>query len=118
MKVKLVLALDVLSPQDQIRMVNSHQKARIVAQGFKQIKVVNCGDSLIPTFASLQVALTIAHWENWKIQNFDIKTAYLHSEIDGEVYFNPPPGSTSPNGSLWQLKKALYGTRQAGHAGG
>ncbi|CAM9588974.1 unnamed protein product, partial [Heterosigma akashiwo] len=45
----------------------------------------------------------------------DISTAFLNSDIDGDVYVKQPPGfidKDHPN-KVWKLKKALYGLRQS-----
>ena len=50
---------------------------------------------------------------NWGITLGDVRTAFLHAPMSGEVYVWPPK-EFYPNGDgLWNLKKAMYGLRQA-----
>jgi hypothetical protein len=90
-------------------------KAPIVAQGFKQIHGRNFSETFAPTptFSSLQLLLAMASHHNWPIASFDVKSAFLHSNIDHEVFIRPPPGVAVKPGCVLRLRKALYGTRQA-----
>ncbi|KAI7962876.1 hypothetical protein MJO28_000970 [Puccinia striiformis f. sp. tritici] len=90
-------------------------KARIVAQGFRQVHGVNVGETFAPTptFASLRILIAIASRFKWPIASFDVKSAFLHSNIDYDVYIQPPPGVKASPGCVLKLRKALYGTRQA-----
>jgi hypothetical protein len=85
-------------------------KARLVAQGFKQILGINFAE----TFASLRLLLAFASKRGWPVKSFDVKSAFLHSPIDHEVYVRPPEGLNVPDGHVLRLRKALYGTKQAG----
>jgi len=43
-----------------------------------------------------------------------VKTAYLHGDLDKEIYMEPPEGLDIPDGMVLWLDKAIYGLRQAG----
>ena len=46
----------------------------------------------------------------------DIKTAFLHGDLEETLYLKPPIGIVCPPGKqgwVWELKKALYGLKQA-----
>lgn len=92
-------------------------KARLVAQGFKQIKgesfdetfspVVNFG--VIRFFFSLLVSV-----KQWVHIQCDIKSAYLYAPLQEEVYMSQPPGFSQNNNLVCKLNKALYGLHQSG----
>ena len=60
----------------------------------------------------LMLAITIHH--NQEIHQIDVNMAYLHGELDEEIFMEPPKGFPMPNGHVYHLKKALYGLKQAG----
>jgi hypothetical protein len=63
-------------------------KARIVAQGFKQVHGVNVTKTFspTPTFSSLRFLLAMASRFHWPVASFHVKSAFLHSDIDQEIY--------------------------------
>ncbi|PLW19705.1 hypothetical protein PCASD_13171 [Puccinia coronata f. sp. avenae] len=83
----------------------------------KGVKVIDCGDTYAPTasLATLRLLLSISVQRGYTTQSFDVSSAYLYSPIDEEVYVKPPT-ELRPDlkGKVLRLKKALYGTKQAG----
>ena len=52
---------------------------------------------------------------DWEFRHLDVKTAYLHGDLEEEVYMTVPQGLEDvPEGYVLKLKKALYGLKQAG----
>ncbi|MCO5579688.1 hypothetical protein L7F22_033546 [Adiantum nelumboides] len=47
------------------------------------------------------------------MHQMDVKTTFLHGEIDEEIYMQPPPGSEYEQGQVCRLRKAIYGLKQA-----
>lgn len=94
-------------------------KARLVAQGFKQVKgetydetfspVVNF--SVIRFFFSLLVSFS-----RWKHTQCDITGAYLYAPLKENVYMEQPPGfiKQGQEHKFCKLNKALYGLHQSG----
>ncbi|MBW0563847.1 hypothetical protein O181_103562 [Austropuccinia psidii MF-1] len=91
-------------------------KACLVVQGHQQIRGVNFEETFAPTptFATLRSILTIARKNSWKINTFDVTSAYLHSKVDEVIFVRPPPGVIIGENKVLRLKKALYGLKQAG----
>ena len=69
---------------------------------------VTCLDTL-----RLLTAMAVQH--NWEFRHLDVKTAYLHGDLEEEVYMAIPQGLEDVlEGYILKLKKALYGLKQAG----
>ena len=62
----------------------------------------------------MKLWLTLASSFNWTVTCADISTAFLHALITGEEILVIPPLEYYPEGkTLWKLKRALYGLRNA-----
>ncbi|MBW0485850.1 hypothetical protein O181_025565 [Austropuccinia psidii MF-1] len=59
--------------------------------------------------------ITICGVRGWYINSFDFVAAYLNAKIDTNIWVRPPDGLHIPSGFSFKLRKALYGTRQAGY---
>ena len=90
-------------------------KARLVAQGFSQKFGVDYEDTFAPVakFTSIRTILAIGANRDMEIHQMDVKTAFLNSKLQEEIYMKPPPGFETPDGSVLKLKKTLYGLKQS-----
>jgi transposase InsO family protein len=92
-------------------------KARFVAKGFKQKKFIDYGDlwSPVARMDSLRVITSVAASKDLHLFQIDVQTAFLHGEIDREIYVHQPEGYVVPGSEkkVWRLKKGLYGLRQS-----
>ena len=54
---------------------------------------------------------------DWELQQYDIKNAFFHGELEEEIYMSIQPGFNGNDGNkvCW-LKKALYGLKQSPRA--
>ena len=90
-------------------------RCRLVVRGFDQ-KVEDLDDTFAstPSLVTLKLLLTLASSFNWTVTCADISTAFLHALITGEEILVIPPLEYYPEGkTLWKLKRALYGLRNA-----
>ena len=93
-------------------------KARLVAQGFTQIE----GEDYFETYApvsrqeSLRALTAFAALNKFHIHQLDIVAAYLHSDLEEEVYMRQPPEFDDGSGRVWRVLKAIYGLKQSGRA--
>jgi hypothetical protein len=93
-------------------------KARLCAKGFQQTKGTDYGETFAPTgkIVSLRMLIVFALKNNLKFHQIDIKSAFLNSPLQEELYLNPPQGVDVPKDHVLKLKKAMYGLKQAPHA--
>lgn len=93
-------------------------KARLVAQGCRQIQGVDVDEVFAPTssFGARRVLLAKAAQEDLEIHQVDIKTAFLNGDLEEEVYVTQPPGFENGGPQVCRLRKALYGLKQAPRA--
>ncbi|KAK1694085.1 hypothetical protein QYE76_010782, partial [Lolium multiflorum] len=94
-------------------------KARLVAQGFSQVEGIDFGETYAPArLESIRILLAYASHHNFKLQQMDVKSAFLNGPLHEEVYVKKPPGFEDLNfpNHVYKLDKALYGLKQAPRA--
>nr|GEU99160.1 hypothetical protein [Tanacetum cinerariifolium] len=95
-------------------------KARLVAQGFKQEEGIDFAESFAPVarIVAIHIFVENAAHKNMMIFQIDVKRTFLNGEIKEEVYVSQPEGFVDQDNPshVYKLKKALYGLKQAPHA--
>ncbi|GBN16857.1 Retrovirus-related Pol polyprotein from transposon TNT 1-94 [Araneus ventricosus] len=94
-------------------------RARLVAQGFRQIEGIDYFDIFSPVINFTLVRLFIVilvTMKGWLCNHLDIKSAYLYAPLNEDIFMEQPSGFVIDNeyNSVFKLKKALYGLKQAG----
>ena len=69
-------------------------KARLVIKGFKQIKGVDYNETFasVCRYESIRLLLCIAATDELHVQQFDVKTAFLHGDLKEVIYMHQPEG--------------------------
>jgi len=95
-------------------------KARLVAKGYVQKKGIDFDDVFAPVarLDTVRLLLAMAANRGWQVHHLDVKSAFLHGELEEEVYVSQPEGYVVEGKEQYVLKlsKALYGLRQAPRA--
>lgn len=89
-------------------------KARLVARGFEEINTQELPkDSPTCASESLKMIMAVICPKKWQLNSMDIKAAFLEGkELTRNVYIQPPQEAQS-KGTLWKLKKCVYGLADA-----
>ncbi|KAJ4729013.1 Retrovirus-related Pol polyprotein from transposon TNT 1-94 [Melia azedarach] len=92
-------------------------KARVVARGFTQREGVDYNEIFSPVVrhTSIRVLLAIVAHQDLELEQLDVKTAFLHGELEEEIYITQPDGFQVPGKEdyVCKLKKSLYGLKQS-----
>lgn len=90
-------------------------KARLVIRGFLQEYGIDYNETFSPVarYDSIRLILAFSATVNYCLMNFDVKTAFLHGDIDEDIYMVQPQGYSDGSNRVCKLKKSLYGLKQA-----
>ncbi|GJY15824.1 retrovirus-related pol polyprotein from transposon TNT 1-94 [Tanacetum coccineum] len=94
----------------------SRNKARLVAQEYKQQEGIDYDETYTPVaiLESIIILLAIACANDFKLYQMDVKSDFLNGFKSKEVYVAQPPGFIDfekPN-YVYKLKKDLYGLKK------
>ena len=91
-------------------------KARLVAQGYRQEEGIDFDESFAPVarLEAIRIFLAFASFKNFKVFQMDVKSAFLNDILNEEVYVEQPPGFQDHNvpNHVFKLDKALYGLKK------
>ncbi|KAJ4736375.1 Transposon Ty1-NL2 Gag-Pol polyprotein [Rhynchospora pubera] len=92
-------------------------KARLVVKGFMQKKGIDYTEVFSPVvkLTTIRMVLGFVATENLHLEQLDVKTTFLHGDLEEEIYMVQPEGFEirGKEGLVCKLKKSLYGLKQA-----
>ena len=92
-------------------------KARLVAKGFSQIPGIDYTDVYSPVVkhSSIRTFLSIVAMHDYELEQLDVKTAFLHGDLEEDIYMDQPEGFVVPGKEdhVCRLIKSLYGLKQS-----
>ncbi|WVZ12067.1 hypothetical protein V8G54_016597 [Vigna mungo] len=89
-------------------------KARLVAKGFTQIEGVDYHEIFAPVVkhCSVRVLMAIVAHCNLHLEQLDVRTAFLHGDLEETIYMKQPDGFAVDD-RVCLLQKSLYGLKQS-----
>jgi hypothetical protein len=95
-------------------------KAHLVTQGFSQVEGLDFGKTFAPIahLEAIRILLAFTASKEFKLYQMDIKSVFLNSFIQQEVYVRQLLGFENPKypNRVYKLSKALYGlSKHCGH---
>eukprot|EP00253_Pinus_taeda_P008927 PITA_08927 len=92
-------------------------KARLVAKGFSQKAGIDFHEIFSPVvkIVSIRIVLALVVLFDLELQQLDVKTAFLHGDLDEEIYMEQPEGFVQHRNEKFvcKLKKSLYGLKES-----
>jgi ATP-binding cassette subfamily B (MDR/TAP) protein 1 len=71
--------------------------------------------SLVVKHSSIHTLFSIVAMHDYELEQLDVKTAFLHGELEEDIYMNQSEGFVilGKENLVCRLKKSLYGLKQS-----
>jgi hypothetical protein len=78
-------------------------KARLVVKGFAQKKGIDFDEIFSPVvkMTSIRTILSLVVVEDLHLEQLDVKTTFLHGDLEEDIYMQQPQGMRSKERRIW-----------------
>ncbi|KAF8751085.1 Reverse transcriptase (RNA-dependent DNA polymerase) [Rhizoctonia solani] len=89
---------------------------RWMPMGYSQQPGIDYGQTFAPVVRldSICTLTSLANQNDWDIQQLDVTLAYLHANVEEELYMRQIPYFDDGSSNVLRLRRSLYGLKQAG----
>jgi hypothetical protein len=95
-------------------------KARLVASGYSQTYEIDYDETFarVAKMSTVRTLISCAANFGWPLHQLDVKNAFLHGDLQEEVYMEIPSDFSQYEtiGKVCRLNKSLYGLKQSPRA--
>ena len=97
------------------RKTNGVFRARLVAKGYDQVPGVDFQYSFAPVIqdTTTRILMVLMALFNWNAHIMDVQTAFLHDDLEEEIFMELPEGLGYSKSDVGLLIKSIYGLVQA-----
>ncbi|KAL3846133.1 hypothetical protein ACJIZ3_003536 [Penstemon smallii] len=92
-------------------------RARLVVKGFAQKEGIDFNEIFSPVvrLTTVRVVLAMCATFDLYLEQLNVKTAFLHGDLEEEIYMLQPEGfeEKEKENLVWRLNKSLYGLKEA-----
>lgn len=92
-------------------------RARLVVKGYAQKEGIDFNEIFSPVvrLTTVRILLAMCATFDLHLEQLDVKTAFLHGNLEGEIYMLQPEGFEEKENEnlICRLNKSLYGLKQA-----
>ena len=86
-----------------------------MAKGYSQVQGVDFNEVFSPVVkhTSIRVLLSLVATKDLELEQLDVKTAFLHGDLEEQIYMKQPEGFEAAGNEdhVCLLKKSLYGLK-------
>ena len=89
----------------------------LVGKGYSQVEGIGFHEIFSPVvkLVSTRTVLALTALLNLELEQLDVKTTFLHGDLDEDTYMEQPEGFVQGHNKIlvFKLRKSLYGLRQS-----
>ena len=89
-----------------------------MGKGYSQVQGLDYNETftLVARMDSIRLVLAIGASKRWEAHHMDMKSAFLHGDLEEEIYMKQHEGLIDDPSFVCRLRKSMYGLKQAPRA--